>query len=189
MEHYLRGGKRAVWPHVTRIRHMLALETTLTDCWNKVKSHRRRKAQQNAEALSLSSSTKSLRESHEQNAAETGGGGEDVGLSDPDDDEVEREERFEGSVGDPCEAPNSIASSNVKEQVVQHQLETPPVKRSIVENDSEANIETHYRQLEWEYRRLQTRFERLRSENLDLRRRIEDIRSMCAPSCSLEASC
>ena len=42
MDHYLRGGKRAIWPHVCRIRRMVLLENTLAECWNDVKDARRR---------------------------------------------------------------------------------------------------------------------------------------------------
>ena len=42
MDHYLRGGKRAIWPHVCRIRRMVLLENALAECWNDVKDARRR---------------------------------------------------------------------------------------------------------------------------------------------------
>lgn len=179
MEHYLRGGKRAVWPHVTRIRHMLALETTLAECWNMVKLHRRRKAQQSLEGVPSQNSLLEPPQEHEP--ADSVGRTEDIGWSDPDDD-TEQEEQPVCS-----EDANAIPSPDMVDKAAQylHHREQTPVRRAA---DMEANMDTHYRQLEWEYRRLQTRFERLRSENVDLRRRLEDIRSMCAPSNAPDAS-
>jgi len=42
MRHYLRGGKRAVWPHACRIQHMVRLESCLADCWATLRAERRR---------------------------------------------------------------------------------------------------------------------------------------------------
>ena len=42
MKHYLRGGKRALWPHVCRITRMVRLESCLADCWATLRAERRR---------------------------------------------------------------------------------------------------------------------------------------------------
>ena len=42
MRHYLRGGKRALWPHVCRITRMVRLESCLADCWATLRAERRR---------------------------------------------------------------------------------------------------------------------------------------------------
>mmetsp|Transcript_6177 Transcript_6177/g.18681 ORF Transcript_6177/g.18681 Transcript_6177/m.18681 type:complete len:734 (+) Transcript_6177:2-2203(+) len=187
MEQYIQGGKRALWPHITRIRHMLALETTLAECWNKVKSHRRRsKAQLSLETLSASSSQSNLQDVQELN----------IGLSDIEDDEDDVGEENRNHLtrvnSNGSSVSTSLASSKLKRvNAVRNKRRTPPLKKSSTTSaspDAGVSIETHYRQLEWEYRRLITRFERLRSENVDLRKRLEDIRSMCAPSKGNEAS-
>jgi len=158
MEHYLLGGRRAVYPHANRIRHMLLLETTLGDCVQLARTERRK--------IALDSF---LSAQHLDDV------GDNLVLSD-DDQILNLSSSFH----------NNKTSSSLKEQHHHHHKRTSRggLKDSDSTHGGNNNTSvvdaTHYRQLEWEYRRLQTRFERLRSENLDLRRRLEDIRSMCA---------
>lgn len=177
MEHYLSGGKRAVWPHVTRIRRMLALETTLAECWNKVKSHRRRTSLlvQTLSSSSLSNIQESLAASSQSRMRKTSVGDDkaaEIDEEEPDDD------FFPGvASSDTFATTSKVAPPSEPKRSHQRREYQPSPPAEI---DADASVDTHYRQLEWEFRRLQTRFERLRSENVDLRRRLEDIRGMCA---------
>ena len=150
MRQYLLGGKRAVYPHANRIRHMLMLETTLLDCVHQTRTERRKAAYD-----SFLTNNNTL----------------DNNTSLSDDEGVFYEKAA-------VSTQQKKSSSNLSLKSLSAQQQTNNKPRT---TDSNKQTSTHYRQLEWEYRRLQTRFERLRSENLDLRRRLEDIRSMCAP--------
>ena len=171
MENYLLGGKRAIYPHVTRIAHMLQLEKTLAECWNKVKADRRRRNNNSMLDVTSVASSQNLRED-----------ATDIGLSDPDDDDDNA-----SAVQTPTLARRRLRVPSLTRV---HSLDDAhdkgkrhlPSKKSFSRSHSNNELDTHYHQLEWEYKRLQTRYERLRSENVDLRRRLEDIRNMCAPT-------
>lgn len=155
MIQYLLGGKRAVYPHANRIRHMLLLETTLSDCVHLTRTERRKFILQ-----------------HSLDDASTIDGGSALS----DDEGVFHPGLKAASMPSIQGFPPKLGRAGSHSTGVLATLSGGPAPGpapGVVEA-------THYRQLEWEYRRLQTRFERLRSENLDLRRRLEDIRSMCA---------
>ncbi|KAJ1461609.1 acyl transferase/acyl hydrolase/lysophospholipase [Pelagophyceae sp. CCMP2097] len=152
MKLYLDGGKRAVWPHICRIRRMLLLEATLSDCWTRVRQKRF-----SASPGGKVSSLPDLRA---------------VGLHDTHEHESDEHEWH----ADPAEAtPGSPPLPPAG---------PPRRQRSITFADQDkqtSDLEQagrHYRQLEWEYRRLMTQMERLRSDNLDLKRRLDDIRQL-----------
>jgi len=163
MQEYLDGGKRAVWPHVSRLRRMLILETCLAENWQHLRAIRRQ-SKHNLQAPNIPSRD----------------------TIDDDDDDANLPNNAILPLSGSTNAAVSFARSPI---IISKQ--TSRAVASSVDSTSDKSVsqrgssndadvaDTRYRQLEWEYRRLQTRFERLRSENLDLRRRLEDIRHMC----------
>mmetsp|Transcript_37641 Transcript_37641/g.120743 ORF Transcript_37641/g.120743 Transcript_37641/m.120743 type:complete len:839 (-) Transcript_37641:460-2976(-) len=173
MKHYLLGGKRAVYPHANRIRHMLLLETTLGECLALARTERRKAALNGF----LSSQHLSADADYHISLSDDEGVFADAALADA--ALASKAASMPALCGGGAGQTKRRSSSLV--HVAHHRRPNDAQKTEATQNKQVVDA-THYRQLEWEYRRLQTRFERLRSENLDLRRRLEDIRSMCASS-------
>ena len=154
MDGYLRGGKRAIWPHVCRIKRMVLLENCLAECWNDLKDQRRRSFGDLGQAAAAPNCMYTPPSMISAAMA--------IGNERHDSDDKLRDR-------DPARDADADAA------------QPPPPRRPSVTfaNPARGDDSTAYRQLEWEFRRLQTRMERLRSENLDLRKRLSSIRDMC----------